>query len=105
MKAPGRKNPLIVGMLTLSLLVMVFLGTARGASTDEDFSDKVDEAVKSTQKAVDHAFRKTREYIKSEAFHRDLKRVTDGASNAVRNAGDWLGNKIDSASKQNTQKH
>lgn len=100
-----RKSRGVVGLLIVSMFCLLILAVPHGAIAGEDFSSKVDDAVKSAQKSVDHAFQKTREYLKSEAFHQDLKRVTDGASNAVRKAGDWVGNQIDSASKTDTQKH
>ncbi len=105
MKAPERKPVLTAGLFALILGCMLLPGIPREASGEEDLSKKVADAGKSIEKSVDHAAKKTGAYLKSDSFHREVKRVVDGAAEAIRNAGNWAGSKIDSMSKKDPPKH
>jgi len=70
----------------------------------QDISVQAKDAGKSLEKSVAHAAKKTGDYLKSDSFDQEVKRVFDGAGKAVRNAGDWFGHKIDSISGKGSQK-
>ena len=105
MKTPERKPVLTVGLFALFLGCMLLPGIPREASGAEDLSQKVADDGKSIEKSVDHAAKKTGAYLKSDSFHQKVKRVVDGATEAIRNAENWVGSKIDSMSKKDPPKH
>ena len=78
MKTPERKPVLTVGLFALILGCMLLPGISREASGAEDLSQKVADAGKSIEKSVDHAAKETGAYLKSDSFHRKVKRVVDG---------------------------
>lgn len=100
MRTSKRKLAVIVAMFTLILGGWMSPGQPRDASGADDLSRHVQDAGKAIEKSVNHAADKTAAYLKSDAFHRKVTRVVDGAETAVRNAGHWVGNTIDSMSKK-----
>ncbi|MHB8369332.1 MAG: hypothetical protein ACYDBP_06505 [Leptospirales bacterium] len=100
MKTSKRKLTLTGALFTLLLWGMLFPGMHREASGAEDLSQKVSDAGKSVEKSLDHAAKKTGDYLKSDDFHQKVKRAVDGTAKAVQNAGNWVGGKIDSMSKK-----
>lgn len=78
---------------------MGFLGSFQPVHAADEITKEADKAGKSIQNTV----HKTGDYLKSDRFHRDLKKFTDGVSKAIKNGGDWLGRKIDSLSKPDSK--
>ncbi len=56
------------------------------------------------EKSIHDAAQKTGDYLKSDSFKQDVKRVVDGAGKAAQNAGKWIGDQMDSISKKGSQK-
>lgn len=104
MMTPERKTTLTIGLFTLLLGVLLVGGLPRGVSAAEDLPQKVKDAGNSVEQSVDQAARKTGAYLQSDAFHQKVKRVVDEAAMAIKNAGNWLGGKIDEMSKKDSPK-
>ncbi|MDA8059016.1 MAG: hypothetical protein M0Z37_01525 [Nitrospiraceae bacterium] len=103
MERPAEKK--IPGALLSSLIAVAIFFVLFGNSVKAgDLSDQAEEAKKSAEKSITNAAKKTGDYLKSNSFDQEVKRVFDGAGKAVQNAGDWLGGKIDSIRGKGTQK-
>ncbi|AKS23074.1 MAG: hypothetical protein C75L2_00390007 [Leptospirillum sp. Group II 'C75'] len=100
-----RKTTGAIVLVALLLACMLAPGMPRPASGAEDLSSKVADAGKSVEKSVDRAARQTGTYLKSDSFHRKVKQIVDGAAEAIKNAGNWVGSKIDAMSKKDSPKH
>lgn len=105
MKTYRRKMTGPIVLVAFFLACILVPGMARPASGADDLSSKVTDAGKSVEKSVDQAARQTGAYLKSDSFHRKVKQIVDGAAEAVKNAGNWVGSKMDALSKKDPPKH
>lgn len=105
MKTSRRKMTGPIVLVALFLACILVPGIPRPASGAEDLQSKVTDAGKSVEKSVDQAARQTGAYLKSDSFHRKVKQIVDGAAVAIKNAGNWVGSKIDAMSKKDPPKH
>lgn len=86
----------VVSVLGLSAAL---LGSFKAARAQDSVSKEIDKAGASVKNAV----RETGDYLKSDKFHEDMKRFTDGLSKAIKKGGDWLGKKLDGQSKSGSK--
>lgn len=104
MRRPGVRNHGMTCFFSFLFCVVLFWGLLQGSSQAEDLSSQAEDAGKSMEKSISQAAKKTGDYLKSDSFGQDVKRVVDGAGKAVQNAGNWLGDKMNSISKKSPQK-
>jgi len=104
MKTSLKKMTWPIVLVALLLACILVPGSARPASGADDLSSKVTDAGKSVEKSLDRAATQTGAYLKSDSFHKKVKQVVDGAAEAIRNAGNWVGKKLDAMSKKDSPK-
>jgi DNA replication protein DnaD len=93
------KSSRIIGIIISLAICVGFLGASQAVRAADEVTKEADKAGKSIQNTV----RQTGNYLKSDAFHKDLKKFTDGVSNAIKKGGNWFGRKIDSLSKPDSK--
>ncbi len=103
MKMPERKS-VVVGLCLWSIAMVVMGGSRPDAGAEEDLAQKVKEAGQAAEKSIIDTAHKTGAYLKSDKFHKDLKRGVDGTANAIKKGGNWVGHKLDSLSKPDPTK-
>lgn len=85
-------------LMAAGILAGTVPGWVSGARAD-DFSQTLQKTGKAVEHSVKKGIQETGNYLKSEKFHQDVKRFTDDTAKAVRNGGDWVGQKLDSTKK------
>ncbi|MHB1287392.1 MAG: hypothetical protein ACYCYP_12735 [Leptospirales bacterium] len=103
LKMPERKS-VVVGLLLCSIAIAVIGGSRPNAGAEEDLTQKVKDAGQAAEKSIRDAAHKTGAYLKSDKFHKDLKRGVDGTADAIKKGGNWVGHKLDSLSKPDPAK-
>jgi hypothetical protein len=89
----------VASMLPILAFSAILFGSDNAARASDSVSKEIDKAGASVKNAV----RETGDYLKSDKFHEDMKRFTDGLSKAIKKGGDWLGQKLDGRSKSGSK--
>lgn len=96
------KSPFTPGILWgLALGITLLSQTARAS---EDLTDKARAAGGSISESVEKGIHKTGDYLKSDAFHQQMHRITTRAAEAITNAGNWVGRKLDKIKESGSPK-
>ena len=99
MEPPMNTKRWIAVFVAALLLALSVSGIRGSAFADENLSQKAQDTAQSVEKAMSDTIHKTGKYLKSEQFHRDLKKAVDGTANAIQKGGNWVGHKLDKLSK------
>ena len=92
-------TPWIVWGLVLGVLLL-----SQTARASDDLTDKAQKAGAAVSQSVEKELRKTGNYLKSESFHQTMHRITTRAAEAITNAGNWVGRKLDRVKESGSMK-